>query len=226
MRILITDVTEMHQGNYCVAGWRGDTGQMVRPLPDGANWTAPLLGSGSVTPGATIGFQVSGMRRSGAHPHLMEDTPINPATIRLISPGPERWFGSGAPPTEATLMEAFGGHIQTTGVWNGAKKGAFIQEGTPIGSLAAVRITCGDLEFFEDNYRGNKSLRAYLKDSDDRYSLPVVGKSLREAYRADGTGGVSRSLLQRGFLHVRVGLARAWPGQPGRCTVMINGVYW
>ena len=29
-----------------------------------------------------------------------------------------------------------------------------------------------------------------------------------------------------GDLHVRVGLARAWDKQPGKCAVMINGVYW
>jgi len=216
----------MHQANYCMAGWRAHRGQMVRPLPGGANWTAPLLAAHGVAPGATIEFQAGGMRRSGAYPHLTDDTPINAATIRLISSRPQQWFGSGAPPAAATLMDAFGGNIQTTGEWNGAKKGAHVQEGTRISSLAAIKITSSNLEFFENNYKGEKSLRAYLTDPTGRYSLPVVAKSLREAYRANGPGGVSRLLPNRGFLHVRVGLARAWAGQPGRCTVMINGVYW
>jgi hypothetical protein len=33
MQIVITDVTEMHQGNYCVAGWCPKSEKMVRPLP-------------------------------------------------------------------------------------------------------------------------------------------------------------------------------------------------
>jgi len=43
MQILITDVTEMHQGNYCVAGWNLNAGTMVRPLPNGE--VVPLCGT-------------------------------------------------------------------------------------------------------------------------------------------------------------------------------------
>jgi hypothetical protein len=43
MDILITDVTEMHASNYCVAGWDADGGRMIRPLPGGSNWTGHLL---------------------------------------------------------------------------------------------------------------------------------------------------------------------------------------
>jgi hypothetical protein len=83
-----------------------------------------------------------------------------------------------------------------------------------------------NLEFFENDYKGNKSLRAYMTDSHGRYSLPVVAKNLRELYRSAGAREVNKLLPKSGDLHVRVGLARAWSGQPGKCTVMINGVYW
>jgi hypothetical protein len=226
MRIVITDVTEMHQGNYCVAGWRPSTGRMVRPLPNGGNWTEQLLARNQVAPGAMIEFRATGARPTGLYPHLTEDNPIDPNTIRPLSQRLQQWFGTGAPPTAATLADAFRGYVQTTGEWNAAKKGAFVQEGTRIGSLAAVKVRCGSLEFYEDDYRGKKSLRAYLDDSVERYSLPVVARSLREAYRSKGQRSVNQLLPDRGYLHVRVGLARAWVGQPERCTVMINGVYW
>jgi hypothetical protein len=32
--------------------------------------------------------------------------------------------------------------------------------------------------------------------------------------------------IATGELHVRVGLARAWEDRPGRCYLMINGVFW
>ncbi len=141
-------------------------------------------------------------------------------------PGPKPWFGVGAPPTADTLSGAFLDHVRTTGEWDGAKKAAHVHEGTQIGSLAAVKIARDNLEFFEGDYQGKKSLRAYLEDEEERYTLPVVAKGLRETYRANGVDAVNELLPEAGLLHVRVGLARAWAGQPGKCTVMINGVYW
>lgn len=231
MRIVITDVTEMHQDDYCVAGWRPNTSQigiirwmipsrMVRPLPNGGNWTGQLLARRQIVPGAMIGFRATGARPTGLYPHRTEDTPIDPDTIKLINQPPWQWFGTDAPPTAATLADAFGGHLQK------ARKGAYVQDGTRVGSLAAVKISYGSLVFYEDDYRGEKSLRAYLEDPVDRYSLPVVAKSLRETYRRRGADSVNQLLPNQGYLHVRVGLARASVGQPERCTVMINGVYW
>ena len=52
MDILITDVTEMHASNYCVAGWDADGGRMIRPLPGGSNWTGHLLAAHGIQPGA------------------------------------------------------------------------------------------------------------------------------------------------------------------------------
>jgi hypothetical protein len=149
MQILITDVTEMHQGNYCVAGWNPNTGSMVRPLPNGSNWTEVQLSKYGVQPGATIEVTATGAQ-VGVHPHRTEDTPINLGSIKLINQGPKPWFGGGAPPLTSTLSATFQGHVQTTGVWNGAKKGAYVQEGTQIGSLGAVGISRANLEFFED----------------------------------------------------------------------------
>jgi len=226
MQILITDVTEMHQGNYCVAGWNSNTGGMVRPLPNGSNWTGAQLAKYGIQPGATIQVTASGAAASGLYPHRTEDTPIDLASVKLVSAGSNAWFGAGAPPLAKTLAAAFQNRVQMTGVWNGARKGAYVQEGTQIGSLAAVGISGPNLEFFENDYKGKKSLRAYMTDDDARYSLPVVAKNLRELYRSKGASAVNKLLPKIGNLHVRVGLARAWSGQPGKCTVMINGVYW
>jgi hypothetical protein len=140
MQILVTDVTEMHQGNYCVAGWASSVGTMVRPLPNGSNWTEPQLTKYGIRAGATIQINATGGGLGGIYPHRTEDTPIDLGSVGLISVGPEPWFGAGAPPLTPTLVAAFENNLQTTGVWDGTRKGAYIQEGTQIGSLAAVKI--------------------------------------------------------------------------------------
>jgi hypothetical protein len=226
LRILVTDVTEMHHGNYCVAGWDSSAGKMVRPLPNGSHWTGEQLTKYGVQPGAVIEFNTTGSAAGGSYPHRTEDTPIDLASVKLIGKGTQPWFGSGAPPLATTLAAAFQNSVQTTRVWDGARQGAYVKDGTEIGSLAGVRIVRPNLEFFEGDYDGKKSLRAYITDKDAQYSLPAVAKNLRELYRSSGVEAVNKLLPKNGNLHVRVGLARAWSAQPEKCTVMINGVYW
>jgi hypothetical protein len=148
MRLLITDVTEMHQGNYCVAGWCAAEARMIGPLPDGMNWTGPLLKAHGVTPGAVIEVTAGKTVSSGSYPHRTEDTPIDANTIKLVGSVSAPWFGSKAPPAATTIGTAFQGHLMTTGTWNGAKTGSYVPEGTQVGSLAAVRIPAAGLELF------------------------------------------------------------------------------
>lgn len=225
LRLVITDITEMHGGNYCVAGWDPQARRMVRPLPDGANWIAGLLQRHGIGPGASIDMVPTGQRHPSTFPHRTEDTPVTTAGIHLVHPGPIMWLAVGAPPTHATVDQAFGGHLAHSRVWNSARQGVHVPENTQIGSLSAVRLPVGDLTLFEDNYQGKRSLRAYLDDGYARYNLPVVAKNFREAYRMNGVGGARRLLPAQCDVHVRLGLARAWSGQPGKCSLMINGIY-
>ena len=225
MRLIITELTEMHGGNYCVAGWEAQGQRMIRPLPNGANWTAGLLQQHGISPGAAIDVVPSGQQHSSVYPHRTEDTPIDGANIQLANVGPINWFGAGSPPSSATVDQAFGGHLSHSRVWNGAMQGVYVPEGTQVGSLNAVAVAVGNLQFFEDSYQGKTSLRAYIDDGNGCYNLPIVAKSLREAYRQGGVGNAQQLLPQHGNVHMRLGLARAWPGQPGRCSLMINGVY-
>lgn len=225
MRLIITDVTEMHGRNYCVAGWDAQAQRMVRPLPNGVNWTAGLLQQHGMAPGATVDVIPTGQRHPSAFPHQTEDTRINIIGILLVHAGPIAWLAAGAPPTHATADQAFGGHLACSSIWNGARQGVHVRENTHIGSLGAVSLTVSGLTLFENDYKGKRSLRAYLDDGRACYNLPVVAKNLREAYRLNGVGAAQRLLPGQGNIHVRLGLARAWPGQPGKCSLMINGVY-
>jgi hypothetical protein len=225
LRLIITDLTEMHGGNFCVAGWEAQAQRMIRPLPNGANWTTGLLQQHGINPGAAIDVAPSGLQHPSVYPHRTEDTVIVGGNITLVNAGPINWFAAGAPPALAKVNQAFGGHLAHSRNWNGALQGVYVPETTEVGSLSAVAVGVGELQLFEDNYQGKTSLRAYIDDGDACYNLPVVAKNFREAYRQGGVGHAQQLLPQQGNVHVRLGLARAWPGQPGRCSLMINGVY-
>jgi hypothetical protein len=222
MRLLITDVTEMDNGNYCVAGWCVQQNRMVRPLPSGANWTAPMLAAHGIAPGATIDVQPTGARGSGAYPHRTEDTPISPVGVRLVSPGPALWFGHNAPPTAGTLGEAFQDHVQCNSIWNGCRQGVYVPVGIEARSLWAVTVRRDRLSFVEVF----EKLKAILNDGLASYRLAVSSKALKEAWRHGGLAAVNQVLPRAGNLHVRVGLARALGDPADNCYVMVNGVYW
>jgi hypothetical protein len=80
MEVLITDVTEMGAGNYCVAGWDIGAKRMVRPLPHGRNWTGALLGQHGIVVGKLIRIEPQGIP-NGIYPHRTEDTPIDAGAI-------------------------------------------------------------------------------------------------------------------------------------------------
>ena len=169
--------------------------------------------------GSTNGTFVNGNR-------ITEDTPVDASSIQhLGSPG-INWFGPSAPPAEDTLDDAFEGAVLTNGVYRGAKKSAYVPENTKVGSLAAVEIDVRHLNFFVNTFNGQSKLRARLEDSADVYDLPVSSHALHQIYHAGGAAAVNAHLPRAGQLHVRVGLARAFAAQPGKCTAMINGVNW
>ncbi len=222
VHLLITEVTEIHRGTYCVAGWDPVGARMVRPLPDGVYWPRALLENTGTVPGATIAVTPNRIRLRGDYPHRTEDMAIALAPIERLPAAPVRWFGTNAPPCAATLSEAFGGNHHHTGLWRGHRRGVHVPAGTRIGSLHGLRIPSHHLGFAEDDER----LRALLQDAETRYNLPVTSRALRETWREAGIAAVRRALPARTELHVRVGLARGFGEQRDRCYVMLNGVLW
>jgi hypothetical protein len=88
----------MHGGNFCVAGWEAEHSRMARPLPNGSNWTAPLLRQHNVMPGATIDFFPNGQVHNSVYPHRTEDMIVDTARIQHVSDGPAISVGPQAPP--------------------------------------------------------------------------------------------------------------------------------
>jgi hypothetical protein len=111
MDILITEVTEMGPDNYCVAGWDAASKRMVRPLPNGGNWTASLVTQHGITAGKLISAEPLG-KANGSYPHLTEDARINPASIKTSEDVFSDWLGESAPQVSTSLSAGFDGHLQ------------------------------------------------------------------------------------------------------------------
>lgn len=73
--IIVTDLTEMHAGNFCVAGWDLDQNRMVRPLTSsGLNWTLGYIGHRSFWSRRILTFDEVKTPNNRAYPHASEDT--------------------------------------------------------------------------------------------------------------------------------------------------------
>jgi len=194
---------------------------MVRPLPNGGNWTAGLLHQHGARPGVTIEVDPAGQPHRSAFPHLTEDTPVARQSIHHVHAGPIDWFGADAPPTHARLSAAFGGHLLHNSVWNNVRQGVYVQLGTQVGSLAAVDLARDSIQFVKDFDK----LKALLDDGEARYKVAVSSLALKTAWRQGGVQAAHQALPTSARFHVRLGLARAF-GQPAeKCYLMVNGVH-
>jgi hypothetical protein len=218
MDILITDVTKMSEGTYCVAGWDAAAKRMVRPLPGGSNWTADLLSQHGVVAGRLISAEPRG-KTNGIYPHLTEDAPIDLTSIAASKDLFSDWLGDWAPQVAASLNADFNSQLQWNSEWQGVKQGVHALPGVKCSSLVAVRIPRASLSFSQ----AFSKLKATLNDGSDSYQFTVSSRTLKEAWSAGGLEAVNNALPAREEFHVRVGLARPF-GAPSKCYAMLNGV--
>jgi len=218
MEVLITDVTVMHGGNYCVAGWSADVTRIIRPLPSGHHWSEALVAKHNIVPGSLIRVQPS-VKPNCAFPHKTEDTPIDPETIQLVTVGFKNWTGAAAPPTSSTIMEGFSGNVLWNSVWDNVRQGVYVLEGKQCASLAAIMVDRPRISLREDFGK----LKAVVSDGQDQYKLTVSSRVLREAWEQGGLAAAEAALPTRAQLHVRVGLARTYQDEPTKCYMMLNG---
>ncbi len=221
MRLVITDLTEMQGGNFCVAGWDGAGGHMVRPLPDGRNWTAGLLREHRVAPGATLEVSPTGRPDQSRYPHRSEDTLVDGARIRRLDAPPVDWLGEDAPPAGMTLAAAFDGHLHHGDVRGNVRHGVHVPADLPVHSLGALTLPRSLVRFAVDFDR----LRLILNDGEGQYSLAVSSLALKTAWRDGGIDAVKKALPRSHLLHIRVGLARPFGQPPDKCYVMVNGIH-
>lgn len=218
MELLITDITEMAGNTYCVAGWDTAANRMVRPLPNGSNWSAALLSQHGIVAGRMIQVTSRGTA-NGIFPHRTEDTAVDPASIQATNGLFSNWVGPNAPQVAPDLSTGFGGHLQWNSVWQGVRQGVYTLPGVRCSSLVAVRVPRANLSFSESFGK----LKATLNDGAASYQFTVSSKVLKEARRVGGLPAVNNALPARNEFHIRTGLARPYDAPP-KCYAMLNGV--
>jgi hypothetical protein len=218
MELLITDLTEMGGGIYCVAGWDVEAQRMVRPLPNGNNWATALIQQHRIVSGRLIKVARRGVA-NGIFPHRTEDTPVDRASIQVSKGLFSDWVGNSAPHVASELSTGFGHCLKWNSEWNGVRRGVHTLPRVQTNSLAAIRVPKTNISFAE----AFGKLKATVNDGSNSYVLSVSSKVLKEAWRAGGLNAVNDALPARTQVHMRVGLARPF-GDPPKCYGMLNGV--
>jgi hypothetical protein len=90
-------------------------------------------------------------------------------------------------------------------------------------SLGALELDPRSLELTESNWDGKRKLRALVNDGASIYDLSIPAEALGNQWRAEGLQKVQAAVRSSGRLHARIGLARAWGGNP--CYAQVNGLY-
>jgi len=225
--VLVTEVTRMSKGTYCVAGLALATGKMLRPLQaNGNNWSLgkdrSVFGVGHV-----IACRPTG--QSGTvKPHSLEDTPLK-ATPSLLEELTEDQtykllIGSTAP----SVAAGFGVELEDN---------KYVIAETNCPSLVGIRAERRSMRFHESYGK----LRLSLDDTDgEYYDAKVTCDTLQHVFSPGdesaephfGAAEANEWLEVNDDddeLIIRIGLARPWDGpqkswDPKRCYLQVNGI--
>lgn len=212
MRIIVTDVTEMHNDHICVAGWCQEQNRMVRPLlAVGTHWDAKLGQPQLFWLGNEVEFNNMSPNNRGL-PHSREDLVANPLEVTRTLQGIELATAL-APSESANVAAAFDNQILNK---------RYVPGGSNCPSLGAIRVRASDLHFETRESNGVEKLRCWFYSDNVGYNLPVVSIHLLQIWRADGLEGLSRLQAIYRQAHVRLGLTN--PFKNGQCILMINNI--
>jgi hypothetical protein len=229
--ITITDVT-CYGTSYCVAGWDSNSGRMVRPEPPGATlasesskfWDARYAGPGQIfAVGNVVAFEAALPPANFPFPHATEDRIVDlsrPLTLirQLTLPQTTQAVSAGV---SQSLEEAFDG-----GLVRAASNKAHVADGHVGRSLGAVEIGSNQIRFYVENnsYSGKQKLRAHITVGGNLYDPTVPADSARTRWKGSGLAALQSDAKAANRIHVRVGLSRAFAGNP--CYLQVNGLYF
>lgn len=221
-QVLITDLTEMSTGNYCVAGWDWENQRMVRLLTRlGGDWTNLHVGQNGLWHRRLVRFQTVAMPANRAFPHASEDTFIDERSMQIL-PRPNDWRATFLQSESPGIDAVFGGALSQ--VMRGqVRKSPYVLPNAQCASLGAVRANAEDFRFYEDDFNPNKiKLRCRFSDGSAQFDLSVSSYRLRMRWRGIGVNQMNQKQGDFGQVHVRVGLARPFNNV---CYLMLNGLY-
>jgi hypothetical protein len=224
---VVTEVTRMSRGLYCVAGMNLHDRKMMRPLmADGSNWH---LGSKRDVfhPGHVIRCVPTGVR-AAVMPHATEDTRLSRLPEFLLELSESELYALLLPTAKDSIALAIGAQPIDN---------KYVEEGTKCRSLGGVSVVRDQIRFSFDWGK----LRLALTDSDGAdYDLKVTSDWLQHVFspsdeEAEPHFGVDEANewldvnTETDKIILRVGLARPWDGRennwsPLRCYLQLNGI--
>ena len=229
-KIVVTDVTEFGD-LFCVAGWDLISSRMVRPEPPGTTaksvegrfWKSEHVGADkSFNVGNVVTFSGINAPDSFPYPHATEDVVIEAgSTITVVSR--ETLAATTAMVTGSlsrTLPAVYDG-----GLLRRPNGKAYVPRDHNGRSLGAIEVASDALVFHENRYNPEKpKLRAWVTVGGITYNIPVTSVAAHKRWRQGGLAALAADVANAQGLHLRMGLARPWHGQPDECWAQINGI--
>jgi hypothetical protein len=217
--IIVTDVTYMDGGSFCVAGWCEPENRMVRPLrPRGEHWPVEAIHPDGLWPGNVVEIVPSSVRTTRGKPHSYEDVIIQ-GTPRLVGRVEHTALGSRLEPSESPSVDGLFQQQLRDHRW--------VQAGAECPSLGAVRIATGSPWFYANNF--GKLRCSFTDPAGGQYDFAVSAKIIRDAWENGGAETVRALHGGAAALHLRIGLAHPWNNNGDwpeyRAFAMVNGLF-
>jgi hypothetical protein len=224
-RLIVTDLTRMHQGRVCIAGY-DENQRCIRPvlLPPGIAEKLLVRDHKPVVyPFAQIELD---LLRPKPHPPHTEDQLFDPQSIMHIQPVQDRrvvlkysLFKS--------VEDVFGQPIHNS-------PGFYVMECQGSRSLGTIKPrNIHEVKYAQDQDGACDYRLAFYDATDKYYRLKIT--DLTWQYSCRSLHGEDRDpekiaeeltqRLKKSEVYLRIGLARGWEKFPDRCFLQITGVY-
>jgi hypothetical protein len=225
--LVITDVTRMHEGRVCVAGYDAN-GKCIRPVmppPGICESSLYCRGQPVVFPFAVVEYDL--LQAMPRPPHT-EDHLYDPGSIRLsrrLDPTGRRRLLAG------TVFPGVGDVFEAPIV---SDQGFYIRSGQGVRSLGTIQPRRITRLVHELGPEGQWKYRLHFIDRQGSiYWLTVTDLTWR--YFMDYQRGHGKSppqicrellaALRRCEVFLRIGLTRGWEKHPDRCYLQVTAVY-
>lgn len=227
-KIIITDLTRMHEGQVCIAGY-DENGTCIRPIlpPPGIHeQTLYQQGRPLIFPFAVVEFDL--LHPYPQPPHT-EDTFYGANSVRLVGILDEKQRRELLEKTSrGNLADVFDAPICSS-------PGHYILKGQGTRSLGTIHPKQVTNTFYGQNQQeGEWKYRLCFMDESREYWLTVTDLTWRYYCNCQREKGcaekdISSELtkqLRSRVVYLRVGLARpTWKKYPDKCFIQITGVY-
>ena len=224
--IVITDLTRMHRGMVCIAGYDKDR-QCIRPIQPPPGIPESMLLSTEkqliIFPFAIVEFELLKPEPQPPHTEDIYFLSVSPKFIRRAKDTQKVLEWTLFPNVQAIFEQPIYSDF-----------GYYVLDGQGPRSLGTIRPQHITKVGYEPEPGGTWDYRLWFDDAEgDSYRLKITDltwqyycHSLRDEQRSPKRIALELThILQTREVFLRIGLARGWKQHPDRCYLQITGVY-